>query len=121
MTAPGSLYVADLAGGRGREQGAHGNPVRPVLVVSDDAFRAPGLLFAVPLTTTDRQLRHHVSVPANSLTGLQRDSFAMTEQARALSTTRLLGPRPLGTVGPEILGETRRWIAAQLGIAFNAS
>ncbi|MFL6076703.1 MAG: type II toxin-antitoxin system PemK/MazF family toxin [Mycobacteriales bacterium] len=121
MTAPGSLYVADLVGARGRKQGAHGSAVRPVLIVSDDTFRAPGLLFAVPLTTADRQLKHHVPVPANALTGLQRDSFAMTEQARALSTTRMLGPRPLGTVTPQILHETRRWIAAQLGIAFGPS
>jgi hypothetical protein len=38
----------------------------------------PGLFLAVPLTSTDRSLRHHVAVPADEDTGLARASYAMS-------------------------------------------
>jgi mRNA interferase MazF len=112
VTIAGSLYTADLAGSRGREQ----QGTRPVLVISDETFTAPGLLFIVPLTTADRHLPHHVPVPADQVTGLRRPSFAMTEQTRALSIDRLLTPRPIGQVAPRTLTEVRRWLARQVGL-----
>ena len=112
MTAAGDLYVADLGAAVGREQ----RGVRPVLSVSDETFTAPGLLFAVPLTTTDRGLAHHVRIPADPVTGLQRPSFAMTEQMRALSLARLVSPRPIGRVTPAALAEVRQWLARQIGL-----
>lgn len=112
MTTAGDLYVADLGSGAGREQ----RGIRPVLSISDDTFTAPGLLFAVPLTATDRQLAHHVMIPADQLTGLQRPSFAMTEQTRALSVTRLVRARPIGRVTPGTLADVRRWLARQIGL-----
>jgi mRNA-degrading endonuclease toxin of MazEF toxin-antitoxin module len=56
------------------------------VVVSHQRYSViPGLFLAVPLTSTDRGLRHHVAVPANEATGLARASYAMTEQIRALA------------------------------------
>jgi mRNA interferase MazF len=112
VTAAGDLYVADLGGGVGHEQ----RGIRPVLSVSDEAFTAPGLLFAVPLTTTDRGLPHHIAIPADQVTGLQRASFAMTEQTRALSVARLVKPKPIGRITPATLAEVRLWLARQIGL-----
>ncbi len=112
MTVAGGLYVADLGDGVGREQ----RGIRPVLSVSDEAFTAPGLLFAVPLTTIDRRLPHHVAIPADQVTGLQRASFAMTEQTKALSVGRLVKPKPIGQITPATLAEVRLWLARQIGV-----
>ena len=48
----------------------------------------PGLFLAVPLTTPDRDLDHHIKVFADDDTGLKQVSYAMTEQIRAVSDQR---------------------------------
>ena len=62
----------------------------------------------VPLTSTQRGLPHHVPVPANTRTGLDRDSYAMTEQIRALAYRRI--ERQLGAIDEAIIGEISHYL-----------
>jgi len=67
-----------------------------------------GLFLAVPLTSRDRGLDHHVRVPADEYTGLRQVSFAMTEQVRAISDQR--AGRHLGSVSTETLTAVSRYL-----------
>lgn len=89
----------------GREQGG----IRPVVVVSHHRYAViPGLFLAVPLTSRDRGLDHHVQVPADDGTGLKQISYAMTEQIRAMSDQR--AGRQLGRVSGETLTAISRYL-----------
>lgn len=89
----------------GREQGG----VRPVVVVSHHRYAViPGLFLAVPLTSRDRGLAHHIEVPADDGTALKQVSFAMTEQVRAMSDRR--AGRQLGRVSSETLAAISRYL-----------
>lgn len=101
----GDVLLCDLNPVAGREQGG----VRPVVVVSHHRYAViPGLFLAVPLTSRDRDLDHHIEVPADERTGLKRISFAMTEQARAMSDRRA-GSR-VGRVSDETLTAISRYL-----------
>lgn len=94
----GDVLLCDLNPVAGREQGG----VRPVVVVSHHRYAAiPGLFLAVPLTSRDRGLDHHIEVPADDHTGLKQFSYAMTEQVRCMSDQR--AGRHLGKVSSETL------------------
>jgi mRNA interferase MazF len=62
----------------------------------------------VPLTTRNRDLDHHIEVPADDDTGLKQVSYAMTEQIRAMSDQR--AGRQLGTVTSETLTAISRYL-----------
>ena len=101
----GDILLCDLNPVAGREQGG----IRPVVVVSHHRYRViPGLFLAVPLTTRDRGLDHHVRVQADDHTGLNQVSFAMTEQVRAMSSQR--AGRQLGSVSTETLTAISRYL-----------
>jgi mRNA interferase MazF len=101
----GDVLLCDLNPVAGREQGG----VRPVVVVSHRRYSViPGLFLAVPLTSRDRGLEHHVGIPANEQTGLNRVSYAMTEQVRAMSDQR--ARRQLGEVGDDALTMISRYL-----------
>jgi mRNA interferase MazF len=101
----GDILLCDLNPVAGREQGG----VRPVVVVSHHRYAAiPGLFLAVPLTSRDRGLDHHVEVPASDETGLNQVSYVMTEQIRAISEQR--AGRRLGAVSPETLSVVSRYL-----------
>jgi mRNA interferase MazF len=101
----GELLLCDLNPVAGHEQGG----VRPVVVVSHPRYAVvPGLFIAVPLTTRNRGLEHHVKIPADGLTGLQRVSYAMTEQVRAISTER--AGRQLGRVADSDIAMIGRYL-----------
>lgn len=101
----GDVLLCDLNPVAGREQGG----IRPVLVVSHDRYSViPGLFLAVPLTSRDRGLDHHIRVPADEYTGLRQVSFAMTEQVRAISDQR--AGRHLGSVSTETLTAVSRYL-----------
>ena len=101
----GDVLLANLNLTLGGEQGGR----RPVVVVSDRRYSViPGLFLAVPLTSTQRGLPHHVAVPANTKTGLDRLSYAMTEQIRALAYRRV--ERQLGTIDEAIIGEISHFL-----------
>jgi mRNA interferase MazF len=73
----------------------------------------PGVFLAVPLTSTDRGLRHHVAVPADEATGLARASYAMTEQIRALAYDRI--ERQLGAVDRAGMNQIGRYLHLFIG------
>ncbi len=101
----GEILLADLNPASGHEQGGR----RPVVVVSDRRYAAiPGLFLAVPLTSTDRGLPHHVLIPSDKSTGLERISYAMTEQIRALSYRRI--DRKLGSTDAVAREEISRYL-----------
>lgn len=101
----GDVLLCDLNPVAGREQGG----IRPVVVVSHRRYSViPGLFLAVPLTTRNRGLPHHITVCADDQTGLKQVSYAMTEQLRALSNDR--AGRLLGNVGLETLTEISRYL-----------
>src|ERR1035437_1572746 len=80
LLTSGDVLLCDLNPVAGREQGG----IRPVVVVSHRRYSViPGLFLAVPLTRRDRDLDHHIEVPADAVTGLKQVSYAMTEQVRA--------------------------------------
>lgn len=101
----GQIALADLNPVAGRDQGGR----RPVVVVSHRRYGViPGLFLAVPLTATFRGLPHHVRIDASSETGLDRVSYAMTEQIRAMSLSRI--DRVLGRLDPATFGVVSRFL-----------
>lgn len=101
----GDVVLVDLNPTRGHEQSGR----RPVVVVSHPRYAAiPGLFLAVPLTSVDRRLPHHVPIEATSRSGLERRSYAMTEQIRALSRSRV--DRVLGAVDAAVRAEISRYL-----------
>jgi mRNA interferase MazF len=108
--APGSIAWATLAPVQGREQGGH----RPVLVVASAGYlhAVTTLAIMLPVTTVDRGWPNHVRL--DGPTGLDRPSWAMTEQPRTLSRGRLTGIA--GRVSQPCLDEVRRWLGDFLDI-----
>lgn len=101
----GDVLLCDLNPVVGREQGG----VRPVVVVSHARYSViPGLFLAVPLTSRDRGLDHHVAIPADDISGLKQVSYAMTEQVRAMSRQR--AGRQLGRASSETLTAISRYL-----------
>jgi mRNA interferase MazF len=101
----GDVLLCDLNPVAGREQGG----IRPVVVVSHHRYAViPGLFIAVPLTSRDRGLDHHVEVPADDGTGLKQASYAMTEQVRAMSDQR--AGRRLGKVSDNTMTAISRYL-----------
>ncbi len=101
----GDVLLCDLNPVAGREQGG----IRPVVVVSHRRYSViPGLFLAVPLTSRDRGLEHHIDIPADEHTGLNRTSYAMTEQVRAMSDQR--AGRQLGEVSDEVQAMISRYL-----------
>lgn len=100
---PGSVWLAELGGGIGREQ--HGR--RPVVVLSSNwhLLAVDHLVMIVPCTSRDRGWANHVEITTPPLT---TRTFAMTEQLRTISRDRLI--RPLAMVDESRMAEIRRWV-----------
>ncbi|MFI6850024.1 type II toxin-antitoxin system PemK/MazF family toxin [Kitasatospora sp. NPDC050467] len=62
-----------------------------------------------PLSAQDRGLPHHVPV-SSSRSGLNRPSWARTDDIRTISEQRLIGSRPLGTVTDKEAKEIRTYL-----------
>lgn len=105
--APWQLWWVDLGNPIGHEQGGR----RPALLVSSAThLRFPiGMALVVPLTSRDRGLDHHVRLASPSC-GLDRPSWARTEDIRAISTDRFTTHTPLGTASAEEITELRTWL-----------
>jgi len=107
----GEVYLADPDPVVGHEQGGR----RPHLVISVNQMNdsAAGLLFGVPLTTTDRGSKLHVRLePPDG--GLNRVSFAMPEMARSVSRARLLGK--LGHASPDTVEAVAKRVGILIGL-----
>lgn len=105
---PGQVWWAIPSPSVGREQAGR----RPVLVVSNDDYHTSvtTLALVVPLTTTDRGWPNHVRVEGRL--GLERTSYAMTEQVRVISRERL--QTLLGIVHPDCLDQIRSWVTSYI-------
>ena len=113
-TAPlerGAVVWVDFDPTAGREQ----RGTRPALVVSSADYLASvrDLVVVVPITSVDRGWPHHVPV-VGERTGLSKLSFAMTEQPRTISTTRIT--RRTGMAETDTMREIDRWLQDFLGI-----
>ena len=109
----GEVRVVDLDPTRGHEQAK----TRPCIVVSDDRFNrsASGLVVIVPLTSVSRGIPWHVRVgPEDG--GVREESWAMTDQVRAVSQGRLLGD-PWGRVAPVVMAAIEERLRLLLGLA----
>ena len=113
-TAPalerGAIVWVDFDPTAGRDQ----RGTRPALVVSSTDYLASvrDLAIVVPITSVDRQWPHHVLVEGER-TGLSRPSFAMTEQPRTISTTRI--SRRSGTADAGTMRGVDQWLRDFLG------
>lgn len=101
---PGEVWWASPDPAMGREQGGR----RPVLVISNEAYldAVATLAITAPLTTRDRGWPNHVPVAGS--TGLDVPCWAMTEQVRTISRSRMV--RRSGVVAGETLATVRQWV-----------
>jgi mRNA interferase MazF len=107
---PGRVVWVDLEPVAGREQGGR----RPLLVLSGSDYLeiVKTLVVGLPVTTVDRNWPNHVRL--HGQTGLDRASWAMTEQPRTISRERIRSVA--GSVTPATLALARRWVGDLLEI-----
>ncbi|MFF2123580.1 type II toxin-antitoxin system PemK/MazF family toxin [Kitasatospora sp. NPDC058184] len=112
-SAPWQVWMADLSPVIGSEQAGR----RPCVVVSSPLFASfpTAMAIVVPLTTQDRGLPHHVPV-TSSRSGLNRPSWARTDDLRTISEQRLIGSRPLGTVTDKEADEIRTYLRLMIDL-----
>ena len=105
---PGRVVWVPFDPVEGREQGGR----RPAVIISSVAHvrAATMLITVVPCTTKDRGWRNHVKL--RGPTGLNQPTFAMTEQQRTISRTRVKGGSDHVDASclAEILGWVHQWI-----------
>lgn len=98
----GEVWLYRLDPVEGREQAG----IRPVLIVSGNRYNAlpSNLVIVLPITSRNRNVAFDMQVePPEG--GLRTISFVLTDQPRAISTSRLL--ERWGTVTPNTLQEAR--------------
>ncbi|HEV2782665.1 MAG TPA: type II toxin-antitoxin system PemK/MazF family toxin [Actinophytocola sp.] len=105
--APWQIWVVDFGQPIGREQGG----LRPAVVVGSPVHcRFPiGMALVVPLTSRDRGLDHHVRIDSPE-SGLNRPSWARTEEITVVSTQRFTRSQPLGIASPAEIATLREWL-----------
>jgi mRNA interferase MazF len=105
---PGSVVWVAFDEGQGREQSG----LRPAIVVSsmDHLLATDDLMSVLPATTTEKGWPNHV--PLRGPTGLERTTFAMTEQTKTVSRTRIV--EISGAVDEECLAEIMGWVGEWL-------
>jgi mRNA interferase MazF len=101
------VWLVDFGHPIGHEQG----DLRPAVVVGSPAHcRFPiGTALVVPLTTRDRGLEHHVRIDSAEA-GLNRPSWARTEEITAVSTQRFTRSAPLGTASDTEVAKLSEWL-----------
>jgi len=105
----GEIWDVRLGPGISPEQ----TGLRPSLVISGDWFNVLEnyLVFAVPITGTDRGLNYQVKISGRE-GGLSKNSVIMCEQARAISVMRCVRKR--GDVTEQTLATVQRIVTAIL-------
>ena len=98
----GDVWDASLDPIQGHEQGGF----RPVIIVSANWYNEipHGLCMVVPLSRQHKGVQAHVPISQEDA-GLRSLSFALCEQVRAISVTRLRRKR--GSVSKEMLTQLR--------------
>ena len=84
-----------------------------VMSSTDYLAGVPDLAIVVPFTSVDQGWPHHVLIE-DERTGLSKLSFAMTEQPRTISTTRIT--RRTGTGGADTMRRVDQWLHDFLGM-----
>lgn len=104
---PWQLWLVDFGQPVGHEQGG----IRPAIVVGSSTHsRFPiDMALVVPLTSRDRGLEHHVRIDSPS-SGLNRPSFARTEEITAVSTERFVRSAPLGVAADGEIARLTTWL-----------
>jgi mRNA interferase MazF len=99
------IWLTDFDPTVGREQGGR----RPALVVSSDTFNhGPAeLLIALPITSVAKGIASHVAIPSGA-SGLDQDSYAMSEQPRCIGRSRLR--HRMGRAPRSVMREVSRWL-----------
>ncbi len=94
----------DLGVGMAHEQGGR----RPAVVVASDEYldAVDSLVVIMPVTSRDRGWPNHVRLTGP--TGLDRPSFAMTEQPRTISRQRIVAPA--GFVDEPCMSQLRQYL-----------
>lgn len=101
------VWLVDFGLPIGHEQGG----IRPAVVVGSATHcRFPtGMALTVPVTTRDRGLDHHVRIDSPE-SGLNRPSWARTEDVTAVSTRRFIRSAPLGAASTAEVSRLREWL-----------
>jgi mRNA interferase MazF len=104
---PWQLWLVDFGQPTGHEQGG----IRPAIVVSSTMHsRFPiDMALVVPLTSRDRGLEHQVRIDSPG-SGLNRPSFARTEEITAVSTERFVRSMPLGVAADSEIARLTGWL-----------
>ena len=100
----GSVVWAELSPTQDREHAGR----RPALVVASRGYLAVATTLAIvlPVTTTDRGWPNHVAL--RGATGLDRPSWAMTEQPRTVARERV--SQVVGIVDDDTLRDVGVWL-----------
>ena len=101
----GTVWWMDFDPVAGREQGGR----RPGLVVASNAYlnKADTLAIVLPATTVDRGWPNHITLSGPHL-ALDAPTFAMTEQPRTITRTRIFGY--LGQVDVQTMAAVDTWL-----------
>lgn len=101
----GDVVWVNLSPVVGSEEAGH----RPVVIMSGNDYLAslPNVVIALPVTTKDRGLPHHIRLGGDP--GLDHDSFAMTEQPHTIDRRHIT--KHAGRVDHGTLQELRSWLA----------
>lgn len=111
----GDIYYADLSGGIGSEQGG----TRPVLVVQNDIgnFYSPTtIVVAITAQRQKSNIPTHAKI-AKGISGLLKDSIALTEQVRTVDKTRLrnkighLNEKQMASIDTALFSSMKMYIA----------
>jgi mRNA interferase MazF len=109
---PGDVWLANLNPVLGSEQAGR----RPVVIVSGPLhlMLPHAVVFAVPVTSRDRGLRHQIPITSQA-SGLSKlPSFTRPEDTRAVAYQRL--DQRLGAIAPGELFAVRRVLRAFLDL-----
>lgn len=95
--------------------GVYAGKPRPALVIQDDAFDTTSSVTVIPLTTVSVDSPTRVLVPATSLTGIQRDSYAMADKVTTVRRNHLR--EHAGRLPTALLLDVERALMVVLGLA----
>jgi len=110
----GDIYYAELDPVIGSEQGN----CRPVLIVQNDVGNkySPTVIIA-PITAKMNKKPIPTHVPLLSVTGLEKDSLALTEQIRAIDRSRL--SNYIGSVNSSVMAQIDKALSVSVGLKNN--
>lgn len=105
--APWQVWLVDFGVPVGHEQGGE----RPAIVVGSAAHcRFPiDMALVVPLTARDRGLTHHVRIDSKQ-SGLNRPSWARSEEIMCVSRLRFTRADPLGKLSNREIASLSHWL-----------